>query len=498
MIDIVIPTIGRPSLRSLLESLALSAGPLPGRIIVVDDRTCADAQLDLGDTAKSLHERLTVLRGFARGPAAARNHGWRASRARWIAFLDDDVIVGPTWLADLAADVRDCSSDCAASQGRLTVPLPANRKPTDWERNVAGLASARWITADCAYRRSVLLGTGGFDERFPRAFREDADLALRVVARGWQIGWGKRRVTHPVRAASPFVSIAQQAGNADDVLMAALHGDDWFERAGASRGAFLRHAWTVGFALASMVFAAAWFGATADFAWRRIAPGPRSRAEVFAMTATSVVLPFAAVAHRIAGYASLRAKLAMSPSASRVASGVQLGRALRAVLFDRDGTLVEDVPYNGEPAAVRPVSGAYAALSRLRAAGLALGVVSNQSGIALGKVTPEQVAAVHARLVELLGPFDTIQCCPHGPGDGCACRKPAPGLIDRAARELGVTPRECIVIGDIGADVEAARAAGASAVLVPTALTEPAEIAAADCVVGSLSEAVDVLLGTPG
>jgi histidinol-phosphate phosphatase family protein len=497
MIDVVIPTIGRPSLRTLLWSLATSRGPRPGRIIIVDDRKRKVADLDLGGVVSALHDRITVLRGCARGPAAARNLGWRAARARWIAFLDDDVIVGPTWLADLAADARDCTSDVAASQGQLAVPLPSDRKPTDWERNVAGLATARWITADCVYRRSVLLAVGGFDERFPRAFREDADLALRVIARGWQIGWGKRSVTHPVRPASPFVSIAQQAGNADDVLMAALHGSDWFERAGASRGAFRRHAWTVGFAVMSMVCAAAWLSATAALAWRRIAPGPRTRAEVRAMLVTSALLPFAAVVHRVAGHAGLRAKLAAGSSLPLAASSVPPSRLARAVLFDRDGTLVEDVPYNGEPAAVRPVSDAHAALSRLRAAGMALGIVSNQSGIALGKITPGQVAAVNARLVELLGPFDTIQCCPHAPADGCGCRKPAPGLIAQAARELGLTPRDCIVIGDIGADIEAARAAGASAVLVPTAHTEPAEIAAADCVVDSLTEAVNVVLGTP-
>jgi D-glycero-D-manno-heptose 1,7-bisphosphate phosphatase len=165
------------------------------------------------------------------------------------------------------------------------------------------------------------------------------------------------------------------------------------------------------------------------------------------------------------------------------------------VLFDRDGTLVEDVPYNGEPAAVRPVSGARAALTRLRGAGIAIGIVSNQSGVALGKVTWAQVAAVDARIVELLGPFDTIQICPHAPHDGCACRKPAPGLIVAAAHELGVTARECVVIGDIGADIDAARAAGAGAILVPTSVTQPGEIAAAEIVAGSLTEAVDLVLG---
>src|SRR3954452_23042503 len=99
-----------------------------------------------------------------------------------------------------------------------------------------------------------------------------------------------------------------------------------------------------------------------------------------------------------------------------------------AVLFDRDGTLVHDVPYNGDPAEVRPVAGARAALDRLRAAGLRLGVVTKQSGIARGLLTTDQVTLVNKRVEELLGPFDTWQVCPHGDDDGCRCRKPAPGL----------------------------------------------------------------------
>ncbi|MBM0260261.1 HAD-IIIA family hydrolase, partial [Micromonospora sp. 4G55] len=104
-----------------------------------------------------------------------------------------------------------------------------------------------------------------------------------------------------------------------------------------------------------------------------------------------------------------------------------------AVLLDRDGTLVEDVPYNGDPEKVRPMPGARAALDRLRAAGLRLGVVTNQSGLAKGLFTAAQMRAVHARIETLLGPFDTWQVCPHDDGDDCACRKPAPGLVHRAA-----------------------------------------------------------------
>jgi histidinol-phosphate phosphatase family protein len=167
-----------------------------------------------------------------------------------------------------------------------------------------------------------------------------------------------------------------------------------------------------------------------------------------------------------------------------------------AVLLDRDGTLVVDVPYNGDPARVTPVPGARAALDRLRAAGLPLAIVSNQSGVARGLLSSEQVAAVNARVEELLGPFDAVLVCEHGPDDGCPCRKPRPGLVLEAARRLGVDPARCLLVGDIGADVEAATAAGARPVLVPTAVTRPDEVAAAPEVATDLAAAVDLVLAS--
>lgn len=169
---------------------------------------------------------------------------------------------------------------------------------------------------------------------------------------------------------------------------------------------------------------------------------------------------------------------------------------LAAVLFDRDGTLVHDVPYNGDPTLVRVVDGAREAVARVRAAGLATGVVTNQSGIARGLLTRAQVDAVDARIEVLLGPFGTWQVCPHGPGDGCACRKPAPGMVLAAAAALGVDPAACAVIGDIGADVAAAAAAGSRGVLVPTPVTRAAEVAAAAETAPDLAAALD-LLGVP-
>ncbi|GGH95971.1 D-glycero-alpha-D-manno-heptose-1,7-bisphosphate 7-phosphatase [Arthrobacter liuii] len=170
---------------------------------------------------------------------------------------------------------------------------------------------------------------------------------------------------------------------------------------------------------------------------------------------------------------------------------------LRAVLFDRDGTLVVDVPYNGDPGKVRPVAGAKAVLDSLRADGMATGVITNQSGIARGLITAEDVAKVNARVEELLGPFDVWEVCPHSEQDGCACRKPAPGMVHSACRKLGISESEAALIGDIGADVGAAEAAGATGVLVPTPVTRTEEVGAARLVAPDLASAVGLLQGTP-
>ncbi|MFF5053162.1 HAD-IIIA family hydrolase [Micromonospora sp. NPDC000663] len=165
-----------------------------------------------------------------------------------------------------------------------------------------------------------------------------------------------------------------------------------------------------------------------------------------------------------------------------------------AVLLDRDGTLIEDVPYNGDPEKVRPMPGARAALDRLRAAGLRLAVVTNQSGLARGYFTEEQMRAVHSRVEELLGRFDAWLVCPHDDADGCDCRKPAPGLVHAAARQLGTSASRCVMVGDIGRDVAAALAAGAAGVLVPTPVTRPEEVAAAGWVAADLPSAVREIL----
>ncbi|SDQ93897.1 haloacid dehalogenase superfamily, subfamily IA, variant 3 with third motif having DD or ED [Curtobacterium sp. UNCCL20] len=169
-------------------------------------------------------------------------------------------------------------------------------------------------------------------------------------------------------------------------------------------------------------------------------------------------------------------------------------RTVRGLLFDRDDTLVIDVPYNADPHKVVPVPGAHRAVERARAAGLRLGVVTNQSVIARGMATREEVDATNARVDELVGPFDVWCVCPHDADDGCACRKPRPGLVLEAAERLGIAPEELVVVGDIGADVGAAAAAGAQGILVPTPRTRREEIDDVPTVAASLDEAVSLVL----
>jgi hypothetical protein len=315
-------------------------------VFVVDDRPGGDA-LVVAPPA-GLNGRVEVLRSGGRGPAAARNVGWRASSATWDCFLDDDVVPAPGWRVELARDLAGVSADVAGSQGRIRVPPSRARRPTDWERNVAGLEHARWATADLAYRRSALAVVGGFDERFPRAYREDSDLGLRLAALGWRIVSGSRTVLHPVGTADRWVSVRKQAGNADDALMDALHGRNWRSRAGAGHGRFPRHVATTAFsvlaigALATLrgrtaaLAGALWTAGTAEFAWARIAPGPRTRDEVQTMLVTSALIPPLARLARLRGMSRARrlTRAAGVPPATAAPRATAAARG--AVLLDRD------------------------------------------------------------------------------------------------------------------------------------------------------------------
>ncbi len=150
-----------------------------------------------------------------------------------------------------------------------------------------------------------------------------------------------------------------------------------------------------------------------------------------------------------------------------------------AVFLDRDGTLVEEVPYLHDAGLVRLVPGGSAALRALAAAGFALVVVTNQAGVARGYYREDAVERVHRRLRELLAAdgvrLDGVWYCPHHPAGvvpgyarACRSRKPGPGMLEAAARELRLDLAASYMIGNDPVDVGAARAAGVAPLLVTT------------------------------
>jgi len=142
----------------------------------------------------------------------------------------------------------------------------------------------------------------------------------------------------------------------------------------------------------------------------------------------------------------------------------------KVVILDRDGTMVIDRGYLSDPAGLEFEPGAAEGMKWLYSRGYRLVVITNQSGVGRGFFTIERLEAMNKRLnvmVEEAGAkLEGIYYCPHAPSDGCACRKPALGLMTRAASELGFDPKSAIMIGDKDLDIEFGRRAGATTILI--------------------------------
>jgi D-glycero-D-manno-heptose 1,7-bisphosphate phosphatase len=176
-----------------------------------------------------------------------------------------------------------------------------------------------------------------------------------------------------------------------------------------------------------------------------------------------------------------------------------------AVFLDKDGTLIKDVPYNIDPAQIELVDGSTHSLKRLRAAGYRLVVVTNQSGVARGLFPETAMQGVRAQIETLLGlQLDGFYYCPHHPRGTlpayaieCECRKPNPGMLLTAARDLDLDLAASWMVGDILNDVEAGHRAGCRAILIDNGNeTEwiPGPHRQPDYTVGGLSEAADRIL----
>ncbi|MCB2200638.1 D-glycero-beta-D-manno-heptose 1,7-bisphosphate 7-phosphatase [bacterium] len=167
----------------------------------------------------------------------------------------------------------------------------------------------------------------------------------------------------------------------------------------------------------------------------------------------------------------------------------------RLILLDRDGTLIVEKDYLNSPDGVDLIEGAASAVSSLREMGHRVVLITNQSGVARGYFTVETVEHIHRRIEELLSVhgavLDGVYYCPHGPEDGCNCRKPNSGMLQQAAKDTGLPLETAVVVGDKPADIEAAKRVGATAVLVRTGYgltTEQRKTSQPDAILDSIAD----------
>jgi GT2 family glycosyltransferase len=318
-VSVVVPTYRRPELleRCLGALVAQDLEPRGFEVIVADDAASSETREQVERWASLARDGLgPVIRyltsGDRQGPAAARNAGWRSARGAVIAFTDDDCLPEPNWLATGLAAI-DAGADGVS--GRLVLPL--DRTPTDYERNAALLGEARFVTANCFYRRSALERLDGFDERYTMAWREDSDLAFRLEEIGGRLARVPDAiVVHPIRPAGWGVSLRQQRKSQFNALLYKRHparyraeiqpAPPWdYYRTVASLFVAL-----AGLALGRRTVAAggliAWLLLTGRFCARRLAGTSRAPTHVVEMVATSALIPPLSIFWRLRGAARYR------------------------------------------------------------------------------------------------------------------------------------------------------------------------------------------------
>lgn len=324
-VSVVIPTRGRQALlRRCLD--AVLAQRLDGgrrfEVIVVDDGHDHDTlrmvralqhSADRGTAAAdALPPDLVYLRPRAgRGPAVARNCGWRAARSEAIAFTDDDTVPQPGWVA---AGLRalEGAPGWAALCGRVVVPLETARRPTDHELMTLGLQDAEFVTANAFVRRRALEQVGGFDERFERPWREDSDLQFRLAREAGPVGrCADAVVAHPVRPERWGVCLRQQRNAYFDALLYKKHRQlyrarirrtpPWDYYAIVALTALALASAALGRTDAALGCGALALALVLRFAWQRLRETSHAPGHVIEMLVTSALIPFLSVYWRLRG-----------------------------------------------------------------------------------------------------------------------------------------------------------------------------------------------------
>lgn len=312
--SVVVPTYRRPELlgRCLGALVAQDLDPQTYEIVVADDAASEATRCQVQDwwaADRPTVRYLPVQHGH--GPAAARNAGWRAARGEVIAFTDDDTMPDRGWLRAGVAALESAE----AAWGRIRVPLP--ERPTDYERNEAGLERAEFATANAFCLRRVLLAVGGFDEQFTAAWREDADLFFTLLEKGCRVVHVPEAVVaHPVRPARWAASLGQQRKSQFNALLYKKHPILYRQRIQSAPP--WHYYGTVGALLLSLTGTAGgwpapawtgsgvWLALTAWLCGRRLRRTSHAPAHVAEMVVTSAVIPLLSVYWRLRGAVRFR------------------------------------------------------------------------------------------------------------------------------------------------------------------------------------------------
>ncbi|HEY0273508.1 MAG TPA: glycosyltransferase [Chitinophaga sp.] len=299
-ISVVIATCQRPLLLRRCLTALLMQDFEDYEIIVVSDGTDPASRAVVKGFSSPLLKYAALP--AKKGPAAARNIGWRQAAGTLIAFTDDDTIPDTHWLSRLWQHYHGELE--AAFTGRLLVPL--HGLPTDYELNTAQLEKADFITANCACTKQALERVGGFDERFTTAWREDSDLEFKLLQAGIPIYTVKTAVVaHPVRKAPWGVSLQEQRKSMYNALLfkkfprlyrqkiqarPAVH---YYAIIGCCLLFLLSLPARVGWLTALSL--AAWCWLTLSFTVRRLKNTRKTPSHILEMTVTSLLIPFLSV-----------------------------------------------------------------------------------------------------------------------------------------------------------------------------------------------------------
>jgi glycosyltransferase involved in cell wall biosynthesis len=309
-ISVIIPTFRRPHLlQNCLSSLVKQSFPKTDfEVIVVSDGPDETAN-NIVSTFSFMNEHFVYLQmPQKKGPAAARNFGWRRANGVLIAFTDDDTLSDTDWLKNLWKAYKGEKE--IAYAGKIKVPLP--HPPTDYEKNTAGLETAAFVTANCCCSKAALQTVDGFDERFSMAWREDSDLEFKLLLHKIPIvRVVDALVVHPVRQAPWGISLKEQKKGMFNALLFKKHpglyrqkiqpGPPWNYY--VMVGSFLLL--LIGIALKmqwlSLIACGCWLILLVSFIGKRLKHTSKNFMHVMEMIITSVCIPFISVYWQLYG-----------------------------------------------------------------------------------------------------------------------------------------------------------------------------------------------------